>query len=205
MKNIIKIIVLLLIFVIADMASYAQRTMSLRQFETELQAYRNHPNPKAAGLDDGKDITYVKDVSNELDQFVGAWKGNYNSRSYEVTFVKRIAYKTDLDDEMSWDLLKGWVTVKDSVGNTIYTNTNLPERSNKFTGSNFPDSSNMYRMIFTGNCYNESGDVFIRIESNGQLSLTFVVLPDIQGNDCPNGFTPVLPIAPNEVLLTKQP
>jgi hypothetical protein len=60
-------------------------------------------------------------------------------------------------------------------------------------------------LLFTGNCYNESGNVFIYLMPDGKMSLSFAILPDMQSDDCPNGFTPVLPVSPNEVLLTKQP
>lgn len=105
----------------------------------------------------------------------------------------------------SWDLLKAWITVKDSGANTIYTNTNKPENSNGFSGSNFQGSTNVYTLNFTGNCYNKSGTVFIEVRSNGKMHLSFAIAPDIKSNDCPNGFTPVLPLSPNYVVLTKQP
>jgi hypothetical protein len=204
MKNSIKIVGLLLSLMIS-MATYAQRTVSLRQFETIQNAYRNSPDPVAEGLDDGEDITYIKDTNNELNQFVGTWKGTYHTRNYEFVFIKRIAYKVDPSDEKARDLLKVWVTVKNSTGGLIYTNATFTETSNGFTGANFQSNTNTYRLNFTGTCYNESGNVFIYLMPDGKMSLSFAILPDMQSDDCPNGFTPVLPVSPNEVLLTKQP
>lgn len=204
MKNSIKIMMLLLSLMIS-IATYAQRTVSLRQFEAGKEAYRNSSDPVAAGLDDGEDITYIKDTNNELNQFVGIWKGNYNHRSYEVQFIKKINYKRYANAEKSWDLLNAWITVKDIVGNLIYTNTNKPENSSGFSGDNFQSNTNIYRLLFTGNCYNESGNVFIYLISDGKMSLSFAILPDMRSDDCPNGFVPVLPISPNKVILSKQP
>ncbi len=204
MKNIKKIVATLLI-VMSTFAVFAQRTVSLRQFETIKQAYRNSPDPEGLGLDDGDDITYIKDVNNELDQFVGTWKGVYNTLNYEFVFVKRVAYKDEPTDEKARDLLMAYVTVKNSLGGLVYTNANISDKLNGFTGDNFQGSTTIYVLNFTGNCYNESGSVFIYPMPGGKISLSFAILPDMQSNDCPNGFTPVLPISPNKVLLTKQP
>jgi len=204
MKNVIKLAATLLI-VISTAAVSAQRTVSLRQFEAIQQAYRSSADPVGLGLDDGEDITYINDPNNELNQFVGTWKGIYNALNYEFVFGKRVAYKADPTVEKARDLMKVAVTVTNGLGALIYTNTNLPEKSNGFTGSNFLGSTNTYRLNFTGNCYNETGNVFIYLMPDGKMSLSFSILPDIKSDDCPNGFTPVLPISPNKVLLTKQP
>lgn len=203
MKNIWKILVIVIVF--ASNSANAQRTVSLRQFETILQAYRNSADPAAAGLDDGDDITYIHDVNNELNPFVGVWKGNYGSSSYEIQFVKKTNYKRNSSAEKNWDLLKAWITVKDWGGNVTFTNTTRSENLNGFSGDNFQGSTNTYRLSFTGNCYNESGNVFTYLKPDGTMSLSFAILPDMQSNDCPNGFTPVLPLSPNHVVLTKQP
>lgn len=92
MKNIIKLVALINLFLLNENI-YGQRTVSLRQHYTIIQTYRNSPDPVAAGLDDGENITYVKDVNNELDQFVGTWKGLYNNRNYEIQFIKKVNYK----------------------------------------------------------------------------------------------------------------
>ncbi len=204
MKNNIKIVGLLIALVV-NTAVYAQRTVSIRQFEAGKQAYRNSTNPLAAGLDDGEDITYVKDVDNELNKFIGVWTGFYANKNYEFTFVKHTAYKFKTTDDISFDLLMCMVTVKDNTNNVIYTNTNKPTGLKGFTGENFQMNTDVYNLNFTGNCYNESGTVFIYLNALGKMSLSFAISPDLKSNDCPNGFTPVLPLVPDHVLLTKQP
>lgn len=97
MKNII--ILAISLFVLCSTAK-AQRTVSLRQHYSIIQTYRNSPDPVAAGLDEGDDITYVQDVNNELNQFVGTWKGTNSNRSYEVIFVKKIGYRLFAADEL---------------------------------------------------------------------------------------------------------
>jgi hypothetical protein len=204
MKNRIKIFATLFI-TLTNLLVYAQRTVTLRQFEVLQQAYRNSPDPVADGLDEGEDITYIKDQNNELNQFLGTWKGTYNSINYEFVFVKRVAYKADPSDEKARDLLKVSVTSKNSAGTVVFTNTNLAEKANGFTGANFLGTTSTYRLNFTGNCYSETGSVFIYLMPDGKMSLSFAILPDVSSNDCPNGYTPVLPLAPNKVILTKQP
>ncbi|RZJ72056.1 MAG: hypothetical protein EOO47_22685 [Flavobacterium sp.] len=201
MKNIIKIAVILVSLATLNNSCFAQRTISLRAFETLKNNYQNGNDTS----DDGEDITYIKDIDNELDKFVGVWKGSINNRNYELSVIKRTSYKRYVDAEKNWDLLKVWVTVKDNIGNVIFTNTNKPEKSNGFSGDNFQTGTNIYRLNFTGNCYNDSGNAFLSInQTTGKMRLQYNILPDIKSDDCPNGFVPVLPTNDEGVTLTKQ-
>ncbi|RZK55436.1 MAG: hypothetical protein EOO91_14120 [Pedobacter sp.] len=201
MKNIIRVAVIVLSLTTINKYCYAQRTISLRAFEVLKNNYRNRIDT----TDNGEDITYIKDTDNELDKYVGVWKGSINNRNYEISLVKRIAYKSDADDEISFDLLKAWITVTDVDGNLIYTNTNKTEKSNGFTGDNFQTNTNIYRLNFTGKCYNDSGNAFLYINpTTGKIKLTYGIISDIKSNDCPNGFVPVLPTNDGGVILTKQ-
>jgi hypothetical protein len=201
MKNIIRVVVLVLSLTTINKYCYAQRTMALRAFEVLKNNYRNRIDT----TDNGEDIAYIQDTDNELDKYVGVWKGSINNRNYEISLVKRIAYKRDADDEKSKDLLKAWITVTDIDGNIIYTNTNKTEKSNGFTGDNFQTNTNIYRLNFTGNCYNDSGNAFLYINPiTGKMNLTYGIISDIKSNDCPSNYAPVLPTNDSGVSLAKQ-
>ncbi len=201
MKTIKQILLLAVCLVAISNESLAQRTISLRDFEILKHNYQTNPDTG----DDGDDITYVKDVNNELNKYVGVWKGSVNSRNYEIAFTKQTAYKSSPNQDAGIDLLKGLITVKNNSGGIIFTNANKAQNLNGFTGVNFQTGTNVYRMNFTGQCYNDSGQAFIElIPSTGKIILQYGILSDIQTSDCPAGFTPVLPTnAP--LSLTKQP
>jgi hypothetical protein len=201
MKHILTVMVIVACIVFSNNRSMAQRTISLRNFETLKNNYRKGVDT----TDNGEDITYIQDTGNELTQYVGVWKVTFSSRHYELTFAKRTAYKMDPSDDVSRDMLIGWVTVKDDNGGVIYTNTGKTEKSNGFHGDNFQSGTNFYRLDFIGSCYNDSGQAFLFINTNGTTRLSYSNQPDVKGGDCPTGFVPVLPTVAGGITLTKQP
>ncbi len=178
---------------------FAQQTISLDQ----AREYRK--------TEDGipENVTYVKDTDNRLTQFTGTWKGYFKGKHYEFSFIKKIAFKFDEadTDELQWDRILGWVTVKDSAsGQLIFSNSSETESQTRLFGTYFLKNSRTYVMSFVGQCYNEAGDVFISIDkdNSNKMQLSFAITPDLQSDDCPNGFDPILPISPQHVILTKQ-
>ena len=91
MKNIILVIILF----ITGVSCKAQTTISLEQ------AYQYSKS------DDGipETVTYVKDINNRLDQFVGTWKGSYNGKNYEFKFIKKLNYN---DNTIYLIIMKGF-------------------------------------------------------------------------------------------------
>lgn len=202
MKNKIKTAMIAICLAIINYSCYAQRSVSLRTYEQMRNNYINGTDRS----DDGEDISYIKDTNNELDKFVGTWKGAISNRNYEVSFVKRTNYKRYVGAEKSWDLLIGWITVKDDSGNVIFTNTNKTEARNGFFGENFQTNTNTYRMYFSGKCTNDAGNAFLSIDATtGKMRIGYGLLSDIFNNNCPDGFVPVLPTTVEGLTLTKQP
>ena len=202
MKQIIRVGILVTGFLIFTNLCYSQRVVSLRAFEIHRNNYLNNID-RTEDWDD--EVLYIKDVDNELDKFVGLWKGSINNRNYELSVVKRTEYKRYGDDETSWDLLKVWIIVKDNAGNLIYTNTNKSEKLNGFSGENFQTGTNIYRLNFTGRCYNDSGNAFFYISpATGKMQLHYGIISDLQSDDCPSNFVPVLPTNKEGMILTKQ-
>lgn len=177
----------------------AQKIVSLRAFEIKKNATDSSESWSKLAL-------YVKDMDNELNQFVGAWKGSAQGRTYEFSFVKKTNYKPYAYLNKSTDLLIGWITVKDTNGNVVYTNTAKEEADNGFKGENFQVNTNMYRFFFYAKCKYDSGLAFIKIDAaTRQMKLYFAAIDDImQKNECPDGYVPLLPVAPNILSLTRQ-
>ncbi|PTT75995.1 MULTISPECIES: DUF6705 family protein [unclassified Chryseobacterium] len=198
MKSRLFILTLFLIFV----SCKAQVIGTLEQFE-ECEMRSNHDD----GCPDLENITYVKDTNNRLNQFVGTWKGNYNSKQYEIKLEKKINYKSEPTDGLSWDMIIGRIKISDNSGNVVYTSMNKPDNDTYFWGYNFQKRS--YAMHFVGNydCL-ESGDVFIETRLNNPNEMTLVYFQDKDGllnpAKCPN-FNSFVPLLPSQKMtLTKQ-
>ncbi|WP_294251739.1 DUF6705 family protein [uncultured Chryseobacterium sp.] len=198
MKNILFILTLFIMLV----SCKAQIIGTLEQFE-ECAMRPNHDE----GCPDLENITYVKDTNNRLNQFVGIWKGNYDSKQYEIKLEKKVNYKTEPNDGLSWDMIIGRIKVTDNSGNTIYNSMNRPDNDTYFWGYNFQKRS--YVMHFVGNydCL-ESGDVFIETRLNNTNEMTLYYSQDKDGllnpAKCPN-FSTYIPFLPTQkMILIKQ-
>ncbi len=181
----------------------AQIIGTLEQFEE----CSKRPNHDTEGCPDLENITYVKDTNNRLNQFVGTWKGSYGGKQYEITLEKKVNYKDNPNDDMSWDRIIGRILVKDSQGNILYNSTSYPDGKTYFGGYNFQGKT--YVMHFVGN-YNclESGSVFIYTKNGNPNEMVLFYSQDsdmfLVPSKCPNysSFTPLLPS--EKMTLVKQ-
>ncbi|EFT35114.1 hypothetical protein RAYM_06297, partial [Riemerella anatipestifer RA-YM] len=139
---------------------YTQQSIgTLKQLEDCV----NRPNYQSEGCPDLEYLTYVKDVDNRLDKFVGIWKGTYNGKIYTFKFNKRIKYGSGKG--LYRDLLIGRMQVQDSNGKVTYST--LSERNDDkiyFHGDNFQRNIYMMNLIINTEC-NDSGVVFMEVYS----------------------------------------
>ncbi|MCA6069478.1 hypothetical protein JI747_020145 [Chryseobacterium sp. RG1] len=190
MKNIIFILILLL--------SFSCKSQSIISLE---QAYVYSKS------DDGlpETVTYVKDINNRLDQFVGTWKGSYGGKQYEFRFIKKINFGSY---SVKWDELIGRFLVNDSNGNILYSSLNESNDENThLRGINIQNKT--YMLNFSGNVEycNDRGVVFIEVSQNNPNIMYLSFDRDKGAFDpakCPNysTFVPLLP--KTKMTLTKQ-
>ena len=189
MKNIILVIILF----ITGVSCKAQTTISLEQ------AYQYSKS------DDGipETVTYIKDINNRLDQFVGTWKGSYNGKNYEFKFIKKLNYTKYT---VKWDKLIGRILIKDSNGNIIYNTMNESDDNTMFWG--YQLQTRAYVMSFVYNSYcNDSGDIFIEVRKNNSNEMTLYFYKDgglYNPAKCPNYDTYVPLLPKDKIVLTKQ-
>lgn len=140
--------------------------------------------------------TYIKDVNNSLNKYIGIWKGNLNGKTYEFSFIKK---ENVGGYDVNWDFLVGRLKVSGSNGNVIYNTFNeQDDLKTKFKGINFQSDLKAYKMYFVGNSVGcaEYGDVFLNILPSTPLQMTVLMLPDndivVEGK-CPVNFQPTIP------------
>ncbi|MGI9580708.1 DUF6705 family protein [Chryseobacterium sp. RRHN12] len=183
MKNILSIICL------AAFTSCIGQTVSL---ETMAQCIPSQTCPNAS---------YVKDINNSLNKYVGTWKGNRDGKNYEFNFIK----KENVGENQKWDMLIGRVKITNANGIVEYDNFNTPDTEIKFTGFNFQKDLKAYLMNFSGNksgCI-DYGFLYLRIKSEpNKMTVLFLPDYDIVTQDCSN-FTTTMP-AEKVISLTRQ-
>lgn len=125
MKNIFLFIILTF-----TLSCKAQQIYSLRPTEIDLS-----------------ENSYEKDTNNELQDYVGTWKGTWNNKTIFITF-KKVLNKYNPNLKYYKDFLIGKFIVKDSNGNILFDNTNLLDDQAKIKGVSFRKYGDKYSLIY---------------------------------------------------------
>ncbi|OBX23568.1 MULTISPECIES: DUF6705 family protein [Bizionia] len=149
------------------------------------------------------DGTYLKDVDNLFDKFIGTWTGTINNKNYEFVITKITTEYIGISTDKL--LLKYRIT--DLMDNVLVETINLSNDSEYvIKGIHFLENGETYQLIYGGYevLCGQSGDVFIAVINNNS-QLNFILYPDgeIEPSSCPNGQ--VDQILPTELItLDKQ-
>lgn len=153
---------------------------------------------------------YIKDLDNQLPAFEGTWKGTWNNKTFIINFKKIKFYYTHLKDNPYYqDILIGKFQVKDSNGNILFDNLNIPDNDAKIKGVKIFASGKYVLTYIDPDLCLKSGGMninFINSEKT-QMQLKFYETSDLIEPDCffhgkPADQRPQ-PI-PKEIILTKQ-
>lgn len=148
--------------------------------------------------------TYIKDVNNLLDKYVGTWKGTLNGKNYELNFVKRENF--GFSENLKRDRLIGRVKITNSSGVIEYDNFIKQDNETDFFGDNFQKDLKVYLMRFAGSkigCIDYGYTyMWIKPETPNQMGINFHPDNDIATQNC-NNFQTTLP--DNQIIhLTRQ-
>jgi len=146
---------------------------------------------------DNTENVYIKDITNELNKFIGLWIAEENGISYKFKIDKNISKEEDFDYKI--DVLSIDYEIKEvSSGNIIKTTLNENYSNTlQITGVKY-EKSELYRLFYLGDNYEcgQVGDILIKKTSANHLLLK--LLPDhitIRESECPNGYiTQILPL-----------
>jgi len=154
--------------------------------------------------------TYIKDVNNVFDAYVGTWKGTLNNIEYSFIITeKTVVY--DEDYNINQDKLLMRHKIVDLTTNTIIEDaTAISDEDVPSEGALFIRNSSgglTYKFYYIGvdeekvEC-GQSGDVYITLK-NSNTQMYLVLMPSYDTGDCTTGLTEQ--ILPTEgILLTKQ-
>lgn len=184
MKNIF----LIILFSVASSCK-AQQIYSLRPTEIDLP-----------------ENSYEKDTNNELQDYVGTWKGIWNNKTIYITFNK-VEHKFDNDLKYYRDYLIGKFKVTDLNNNNLFDNMNLSDDNAKIQGVNFRRYGDKYSLFYIdSDLCNTSGSIAINFTdaTKTKLAWKYFYRNEIVTVDCPYYNTGIPQPLPNEIILTKQ-
>ncbi|WP_123868126.1 DUF6705 family protein [Chryseobacterium lactis] len=137
--------------------------------------------------------TYVKDVNNLLNKYVGTWKGSLEGKNYEFNFIKKENF--GFEDSLKKDRLIGRLKITNSNGIVEYDSFNKQDNETDFFGHNFQPNLKAYMVRFAGGklgCI-DYGYVYLIIKPETPNNMGVLFLPDndIATQDCSNFKTTI--------------
>jgi len=179
-------------------------TLSCKAQILPLENCVNYIDQEDTGIPEN--ITYIKDVNNLLNKYIGVWIGNYDNKAYEL----RITKTTTHDDGISVDELRVKHKITDNNGNVIEDTTTLQDDNYLVISGMHIGRSGSYFLNYIGNeadC-GQFGTMLISVgynNSNNNMRLGLHIGRDIITADCPNGAaTQIFPSEGQGMTLVKQ-
>ncbi|REC51653.1 hypothetical protein DRF62_16815 [Chryseobacterium piscium] len=164
---------------------------------------------------------YMKDINNELQDYVGTWKGTWDNKTLFITF-KKIANRYNQHFKYNEDLLIAKFKVTDSNGTILFDNTSDSDNIAKIIGSGFAiigakagpdkDIGGKYTMLYHDESLcNLRGSIYVNFANTAKTQIQFefnqrkrYIFPECYFYNYPESQYPrPLPNA-DSLILTKQ-
>lgn len=191
-KNMKNIIVLLLA-TLFNFQCKAQTIIPIEEVIEYMDTKRGFPNG-----------SYLKDVNNKLDPFVGTWKGVYGDKMFKFTISKF----TDMRLNIKEDMLIIRYQITRANGSILEDTSSLPDL-NPYIIQGYYLEQSTYALNYIGKnakC-GQSGTIFIDwLPGSNRNKMTLFLEPEqmiISSEECPNGREPQI-IPHEQIILSKE-
>lgn len=136
-----------------------------------------HPRPENS---------YLKDTNNELQDYVGTWKYEWDGKITYI-YLKKIEHKYETSINEYRDVLIGRYKVTDLNGNFLFDNTNLSDENVKIQGTRFRKQDDKYDLIYSDSeMCNRNGTILLNFTDSTKTKLQWKLMLDenIIDSDC---------------------
>lgn len=146
--------------------------------------------------------TYYKDLNNDLDPYLGTWKGTFENKTFIITFSKYKNFNSLF--EYYKDRLAGKYKMLDSNGNELYSTYNLTDEDAKVTSLGFvgPNNLNKLSLSFGDACID--GEIHISFINSQKTQLYWKYFTNQTLLTDNTGCAPYNEMPRGEFVLTKQ-
>ena len=151
--------------------------------------------------------SYLKDINNELDQFIGEYKATYQNLQYDIYIAKEIQKPiTILNKSFYQDVLIVKFIIKNSNGLFVQDTYNFQQLEGRNQIQSAIVDQNKTILYYTGtNCRVGWGEIILQKLNGTQLSWEYRPNSTLLGDDCPSNAdkTVYLPVT-KDLIFTKQ-
>lgn len=148
--------------------------------------------------------SYLKDVNNKLDVYIGTWKGIYGDKMFEFTLSKF----TDIRVNIKEDILLMRYLITTTNGSIIEDTRSLPNL-NPYVIQGYYIEKSTYALTYGGKdakC-GQTGTIFIDwLKGSNNTKMTLFLEPEqmiISSQECPNGRAQQI-IPHEQIILSKE-
>ncbi|MET3018918.1 DUF6705 family protein [Flavobacterium hydatis] len=189
-----KKIIILSLIIIANLSCKAQQIIPIEKAIDYRLAENGIP-----------DNTYLKDINNLLDKYVGTWIGTYDNKTYNFRIDKFVNNYSGLTKE---DVLLMRYIITNANGTQIENTMTLSDDNYLIIKGDYIQKST-YHLDYVGreSACGQLGTIYIEILKNSNnTKMKLYLLPEkimISSSSCPQGISSqIMPI--NQIVLTKQ-
>ena len=117
------------------------------------------------------DGAYYKDLNNELDPYIGTWKGTFDNKTFTIIFTKYKDYNSTFN--FYEDRLAGKYKMQDANGLELYSTYNLLDNKSKVTSLGFVEQTNhtKLRLLFSDFCI--EGEIHLSFDNTAKTQMHF--------------------------------
>lgn len=145
---------------------------------------------------------YYKDLDNELDSYIGTYKGIFDNKTFIISFSKYKDYNST--GNYYEDRLAGKYKMLDNNGNELYSTYNLTDNKAKVTSLGFVEQTNhtKLRLVFIDSCI--EGEIHLSFDNPQQTQMhwKYFTKQELVVDD--SGCAPYNEMPRGEFVLTKQ-
>ncbi|SHG35110.1 hypothetical protein SAMN05421866_0140 [Chryseobacterium oranimense] len=159
--------------------------------------------------DDVQPGSYLKDLSNELDPYIGTWKSTVNGRNIIVTITKHEHYlfKRDLTTTFYQDALLIKYIITDLSGAVLQSNTNAQSEADRNFITSVSVKDNIVSLYYNGtNCGVGWGEILLKRINTSTISWSYYPNDSVlTTKNCPGNQNTTIYLPETENLIfTKQ-
>jgi len=113
---------------------------------------------------------YYKDLNNDLNPYIGSWKGVFEGKTFFIIFTKIKEYEPI--GKYYQDRLMGRYKMLDTNGSQLYSTYNLSDQAAKLTSLGFVNNTKeKLRLLFIDRCI--QGQVILNFENSQKTQMHY--------------------------------
>lgn len=146
--------------------------------------------------------TYYKDLNNDLEPYIGTWKGTFDNKTFTISFSKYKDYNSM--GNYYKDRLIGRYKMLDANGNLLYSTYSLADTDIKVSSLGFVNSTTKDKLRFYFSDLCRGGQIVLNFENPQKTQMHYIYYTEQELITDETGCSPYNEMPREEMTLIKQ-